>query len=165
MVRKITSSHRVSRYLIVLLLIVGGLLSYHYAKGVIERHQVRRQVETALNRAHFNGREARSSIIKEAAGPFSGIVWYDYTFSNQATLAASQQYHATTKSAKQVDDLETCPIVYRVIVRPPTRRVRQWSGEVYLDTNQHLSASGRSNAIQALNAASVRQLDFSATKV
>ncbi|WP_225441614.1 hypothetical protein [Lactiplantibacillus pentosus] len=151
--------HKILSWTVSVLLIIATLLICVAVKSSIEMTKARATLEVMLKENHNGNQIPRSKLMKEESGPFSGIVWYDYTFSSPQTLAESKRYLKSMGQSHQQITLENCPIVYRVILRPPTKTSKRWSGQIYLDTNQKLSGSGRSSYVQALSAESLRDLN------
>lgn len=145
-------------YMLFTLIIISSLCIYRYVKNRIELNQARTALKTMLKSSPYDVRVSRNMIIKEESGPFSGIVWYEYTFATSQTLAESKKYKKFLHKSSKNMTLKNYPIVYRVIVRPPTKKINHWTGELYFDTNQKLSVTGRSNYIQTLSDKSVREL-------
>ncbi|MCT3284286.1 hypothetical protein C6Y11_14290 [Lactiplantibacillus pentosus] len=151
--------HQILSWTVSVLLIIGILLIGVSVKSSMEMTKARATLEVMLKENHDGNQIPRSKLMEEESGPFSGIVWYDYTFSSPHTLAESKRYLKATGQSHQQVTLENCPIVYRVILRPPTKTSKRWTGQIYLDTNQQLSGSGRSSYVQALSAKSLRDLN------
>ncbi len=152
--------HRILSCTVSFVLVIGTLLLCEYVKSSMEMSKARATLEVMLKENHYVNQIPRSKIIKEESGPFSGVVWYEYTFANTQTLAESKKYIKETGQSYQKINLENCPIVYRVILRPPTKAIKRWTGQIYLDTNQKLSGSGRSNYVQALGDETLRSLNW-----
>lgn len=143
--------HRSASWLMGIMLVVGLVIGGYFAKGAYDNYRVQRKIERALTRNGYPTSQRRSAVIREASGPFSGVSWYDYTFATPETLRLSQQYQLHQHGKKQAVTQENCPLVYRVILTPPTEKVARWSAVIYLDTNQPLRDSPtRSAAVQRL---------------
>ncbi|MBO2717438.1 hypothetical protein [Lactiplantibacillus plantarum] len=151
----------VTHYVLFAIILISSFCLYGYVKNRIELNQARTVLTTMLKSSPYDVRVSRNTIIKEESGPFSGIIWYEYTFATSQTLAESKKYKKFLHQSSKNMTLKNCPIVYRVIVRPPTKKIKHWTGEIYLDTNQKLSATGRSNYVQALSDKSLCELTIS----
>ncbi|EIW13287.1 extracellular protein, membrane-anchored [Lactiplantibacillus pentosus KCA1] len=151
--------HKILSWTVSVLLIIATLLIGMSVKSSMEMTRARATLEVMLKENHNGTQIPRSKLIKEESGPFSGIVWYDYTFSSPQTLTESKRYLKATGQSYQRVTLKNCPIVYRVILRPPTKTSKRWTGQIYLDTNQKLSGSGRSSYVQTLSTKSLRDLN------
>ncbi|GEP20012.1 hypothetical protein [Pediococcus argentinicus] len=130
-----------------ILIIAGSFIIKHS----YDNHQAEQKIESTLSYNGFSNIVSRSSVRKESTGPFSGISWYEITFSNNTTLKASYTYNKQLDRTNKNSTLKDCPIVYRVILIPPTSKVKEWTTEIYLDTNQKLRDGNQSSYIQKLN--------------
>ncbi|CAM3042369.1 hypothetical protein [Lactiplantibacillus plajomi] len=151
--------HKVIRRLFYVFLVIGVCLIGVFVKTNMELSRAKAAMGIMLKENNYVQRIPRSKIMKSESGPFSGIVWYEYTFSNAQTLAESKKYLKKIKRSDSNLTLKNCPIVYRVILRPPTKSFKRWTGQIYLDTNRKDSAYGRSYDIQLLNDRSSRVLN------
>lgn len=146
--------------LIVICLIPIAIIGSLFISYKFEEYQATRKIERALDNMGYANRIVRRSAIKEESGPLSGIIWYDYTFANNETLAASYQYQKVTKNKSKKFTLNNCPIVYRVVLRKAAKSVKTWGAELYLDTNQEYAYSPeRESYVQLLKKTSTRNFD------
>lgn len=134
--RSLFKRHKILSWTVAGFLVIATPLICVHVKSSMEMNKARATLEVMLTDNHYGNQIPRNKLIKEESGPVSGIVWYDYTFSNTHTLAESKKYLNATGQSHQRVTRENCPIVYRVILRPPTKTSKRWTGQIYLDTNQ-----------------------------
>lgn len=151
------SAHKVKLVAGVLILIclIVGFRVYRYVHGL---NQARTAVTTMLKSSPYRARVPRNAMYKVSSGSFSVSDWYECTFATNKTLTESKKYLQFFSLPQRKLTLKNCPIVYRVIVRPPTKKIKHWTGKVYLDTNQVSSTSARSLYVHNLNGLSVHKL-------
>ncbi|WP_412989541.1 hypothetical protein ACLJJ6_00585 [Pediococcus siamensis] len=159
--RKFMVRHKcLSSFLIIIFSILVGTGSY-LAKVTYDNYQAKQKIVKTLKANGYSNIVPRSSVRKEATGPFSGISWYDYTFATSKTLQISRQYQQLKLHKDTFLTLKNCPIVYRLILTPPTTKVSHWTVELYMDTNQALRDDNQSSYIQHLNQVSHKTLKVS----
>lgn len=147
--------------LIVICLIPFAIIGSLFVNYKFEEYQANGKIEQALDNMGYSNRVVRRSAIKEESGPFSGIIWYDYTFANGKALAASYQYQKATKKKNKKFTLNNCPIVYRVVLRKGAKSVKTYSAELYLDTNEESAYSpDREPYVQHLQKNSMQEFDI-----
>lgn len=81
-------------------------------------------------------------------------------FQQKKTLVASYKYQNYLHKKSKHLTIENCPIVYRVILSPPGTKIKHWTAEIYLDTNQALRDGNQTDYIQRLNEHSHRNLNM-----
>lgn len=141
-----------------LIVLVGGV----FAKITYDRYQLQQKVNRTLKLNGYPDLMARRRVYKEETGPFSGLIWYEYTFSNKQSLQAGYQYrHDQGKPDKQLT-LQNSPIVYRIVLIPPGTKLKEWQAYIYLDTNEALRDSTRSKYVTHLNKTSLQPLKLQA---
>lgn len=110
-------------------------IGIQFARSAYDHHRNVQRIERTLTYNGYTKRIARSRVSRNESGPFSGIIWYEYTFANQETLKASRKYNAYRGKKDAHLTLKNCPIVYRVILTPPSTKYQKWSMRMYLDAN------------------------------
>jgi hypothetical protein len=144
----------VLKILLALILIVGIFGSKH----AYQHYRLKQMVNQTLALNGYKNLTVRRSLYKEETGPFSGIYWYEATFSNQETLKASYRFEKQRGHSPEHLTLTNSPIVYRVVLNPPTRKVNAWTATIYLDSNRAIKDSDQSPDVLRLNKASLRKL-------
>lgn len=139
---------------LLIIAVAGGV----FCKFAYHRYQLTSKITESLKSKGYRVLKVRRPLYREETGPFSGLIWYEYTFTNQDSLKASYHYQKIHGNAKKRLTLTNSPIVYRVVLEPPTAKVKQWSAVIYLDTNQRLKDSERSEDVLSLNIKSLRTL-------
>ncbi len=156
--KKIVRTHKILSIMVILLLCFCLFAGIFYIKAAYDKDQAQQKIESALKYNGYTNRVPRSLVHKEETGPFSGIKWYEYTFATKKTLVASAQYQNSVKKHSKKLTLKNCPIVYRVILTPPTTKVKHWTAEIYLDTNQALRDGNQNAYVQQLNKSTDKSL-------
>lgn len=149
--RHLIRNHKLITTMLLLILSILIIAGAFIIKHSYDNHQAEQKIERTLSYNGFSNKVSRSSVRKESTGPFSGINWYETTFSNDTTLKESYTYNKRLDHTTKHLTLKNCPIVYRVILTPPTSKVKEWTTEIYLDTNQNLRDGNQSSYIQKLN--------------
>lgn len=137
------------------LCLIGAIF---FMRNIYGNYQAQQRIEHTLKYNGYTNIVPRSSVRKESTGPFSGISWYEYTFSTEQTLATSYEYQDSFHQKSKHLTMKNCPIVYRVILTPPGTKIKHWTTEIYLDTNQALRDGNQTDYIQHLNDNSRRSL-------
>ncbi|CAM3294355.1 hypothetical protein [Lactiplantibacillus plajomi] len=150
--------HPVSCWLIGGLVLVSLVIGGWFAKTKYDNQVAQRRIERALTANGYHMRVMRRNVQSEASGPFSGISWYQCTFSNPRTLRASVGYQQHRQRPTDRLTISNCPIVYRVVLKPPTAKVRRWTAVIYLDDNQEMTYSERAPYVESLTTKSRRAL-------
>jgi hypothetical protein len=142
------------RILLALILIVG----FFGGKRAYQHYQIQQMMNQALKLNGYPNLTVRRSLYKEESGPFSGIYWYEATFANQETLKASYRFEKQRGHSPKHLTLTNSPIVYRVVLNPPTTKVNAWTATIYLDSNRAIKDSDQSPDVLRLNKVSLRKL-------
>ncbi len=137
--------------------LIGAIL---FIRNIYGNYQAQQRIAHTLKLNGYTKIVPRSSVRKESTGPFSGISWYEYTFSTKQTLVASYKYQNSLHKKSKHLTIKNCPIVYRVILTPPGTKIKHWTAEIYLDTNQALRDGNQTDYIQRLNEDSRRSLNM-----
>ena len=99
----------VTHYVLFAIILISSFCLYGYVKNRIELNQARTVLTTILESSPYDVRVSRNTIIKEESGPFSGIIWYEYTFATSQTLAESKKYKKFLHQSSKKYDPEKLP--------------------------------------------------------
>ncbi|WP_125571123.1 hypothetical protein [Lacticaseibacillus songhuajiangensis] len=141
--------------ILILAMFTAGVL---VGKHEYHQYQLKQMMNQTLKLNGYTNLTVRRSLYKEEMGPFSGIYWYEATFTNKETLKASYRFEKQRGHSPNHLTLANSPIVYRVVLNPPTTKVKSWDAIIYLDTNRAIKDSDQSPDVMRLNKSSLRSL-------
>lgn len=155
--------HLIRRHKLISVLVIIVLLFIVTSAGIwgthaYHRYQAQQVMEKVLKQQGYpaNVRDERVSFKLTGNKLFSGVGYYEYGFSNQKTLTASQQYFNYLHKSPNHLTVKNSPIIYRVAVFPPTAKVNKWTARMYLDSID--SPNGIDHYIEKLNTSSDQEI-------
>jgi len=154
-----TRRHKLISVLVIIALLLVGTIARIWATHAYHRYQAQQIMEKVLKQQSYpaNARDERVSFKLTGNELFSGVGYYEYGFSNQKNLTASQQYFNYLHKSPNHLTVKNSPIIYRVAVFPPTAKVNKWTARLYLDSID--SPNGIDHYIEKLNASSDQKIE------
>ena len=160
--KKFIHAHKVLSTMIVLLLLPCLIGAFFYVKSLYDTYQAKQRLEHTLAYNGYSNVVERSPFHKEASGLLNSKTWYQFTFATKETLKESYKYQKVLNKPYKHLTLKNCPIVYWVILNPPTPKVNYWTTETYMDTNTGLRGEWKSIYIENLRNSSYKNLKMRA---
>ena len=156
--KKFINAHKILSTMIVLLLLPFLIGAFFYVKGIYDNYQAKQRLERTLAYNGYSNVVERSPFHKEASGLLNSKIWYQFTFATKETLEESYKYQKALNKPYKHLTLKNCPIVYWVILSPPTSKVNYWHAQIYMDTNTGLRGEWKSRYIENLRNKSYKDL-------
>ncbi|WP_305775176.1 hypothetical protein [Lacticaseibacillus paracasei] len=156
--KKFIHTHKILSIMVVLLLLPCLIGAFFYAKSLYDNYQAKQKLERTLAYNGYSNVVERSPFHKEASGLMNSMTWYQFTFATKETLEESYKYQKALKKPYKHLTLKNCPIVYWVILTPPTPKTKRWTTLIYLDTNTGPRGVWKSRYINNLRATSYKDL-------
>ena len=156
--KKFIHAHKVLSTMIVLLLLPCLIGAFFYVKSLYDTYQAKQRLEHTLAYNGYSNVVERSPFHKEASGLMNSKTWYQFTFATKETLEESYKYRKALNKPYKHLTLKNCPIVYWVILNPPTPKMNYWNTQIYMDTNTGLRGVWKSRYIENLRNTSYKDL-------
>lgn len=152
--------HKLTSVLVIIALLLIGTVAGIWGTHAYHRYQAQQIMAKVLKQQGYpaNARDERVSFKLTGNELFSGVGYYEYGFSNQKTLTASQQYFNYLHKSSNHLTVKNSPIIYRVAVFPPTTKVNKWTARLYLDSID--SPNGIDHYIEKLNTSSDQEIQL-----